>query len=215
MSWIHSFTREYQKNITWLPILRSWFSHWIWNINNKCTCADDLILPTCVHVHPSKKVTQHDFDRLYFFYPGFLFIKLDISGKPVYMPFDWCLICKDYFTGARAGWVNWGQWQKGKVEKLIGLYGKCMLCQVLGFPFVSVCTRTHCPFIAPNSSETFLFDIAPNLFILHTPQWNNPNKHGINRKANKQAFQKYLTWWIKIQDKRNIIDQNRVDCRIT
>ena len=34
-------------------------------------------------------------------------------------------------------------------------YGKCMLCQVLGFPFVSVCTRTHCPFIAPKSSDTF------------------------------------------------------------
>ena len=39
-------------------------------------------------VHPSKKVTQHDFDRLYFFYPGVLFIKLDIPGKPVYLPFD-------------------------------------------------------------------------------------------------------------------------------
>ena len=41
-------------------------------------------------IHPSKKVTQHDFDRLYFFYPGFLFIKFDIPRKPVYMyvPFD-------------------------------------------------------------------------------------------------------------------------------
>ena len=37
---------------------------------------------------PFKKVTQHDFDRLYFFYPGFVFIKLDIPGKPVYLPFD-------------------------------------------------------------------------------------------------------------------------------
>ena len=36
---------------------------------------------------PFKKVTQHDFDRLYFFYPGFLFIKLHIK-KPVYLPFD-------------------------------------------------------------------------------------------------------------------------------
>ena len=24
--------------------------------------------------------------------------------------------------------------------------------------------------------QLFLFDIAPNLLILHTPQWNNPNK---------------------------------------
>ena len=37
---------------------------------------------------PFQKVTQHDFDRLYFFYHGFLFIKFDISRKPVYLPFD-------------------------------------------------------------------------------------------------------------------------------
>ena len=30
---------------------------------------------------PFKKVTQHDFDWLYFFYPGFLFIKLRYSWK--------------------------------------------------------------------------------------------------------------------------------------
>ena len=29
-----------------------------------------------------------------------------------------------------------------------------MLCQVMGFPFVSACTRPHCPFIAPKSSES-------------------------------------------------------------
>ena len=45
------------------------------------------------NIHPSKKVTQHDFDRLYFFYPGFLFIRFDIRRKPVYLPFEWCLIC--------------------------------------------------------------------------------------------------------------------------
>ena len=89
-------------------------------------------------------VTQHDFDRLYFFYPGFIFIKLDIPGNLVYLPFDWCLICSDCFTKACVGWVNWGQCQKGRVAKLIGFYGKWVLCQVLCFPFVSVCTRTHC-----------------------------------------------------------------------
>ena len=36
---------------------------------------------------PQKKVTQHDFDRLYFDYLGFLFIKLDILRKLVYLPF--------------------------------------------------------------------------------------------------------------------------------
>ena len=40
-----------------------------------------------------KKVTQHDFDRLYFYYLGILFIKLDIPRKLVYLPFHWCPIC--------------------------------------------------------------------------------------------------------------------------
>ena len=39
------------------------------------------------HIHSSKKVTQHDFDRLYFYYLGFVFIKLDIPRKLVYLPF--------------------------------------------------------------------------------------------------------------------------------
>ena len=90
-----------------------------------------------------KKVTQHDFDRLYLFYPGFVFIKLDIPGKPVYLPFDWCLICSDCFTEACVGWVNWGQWQKGRVAKFIGFYGKCVLCLVSCFSFVSACTHTR------------------------------------------------------------------------
>ena len=38
-------------------------------------------------LHSSKKVTQHDFDRLYFYYLGFLFIKLDIPRKLDYLPF--------------------------------------------------------------------------------------------------------------------------------
>ena len=41
----------------------------------------------CEDLHPSKKVTQHNFDRLYLFYPGFLFIKFAIPRKPVYLPF--------------------------------------------------------------------------------------------------------------------------------
>ena len=98
-------------------------------------------------MHPSKKVTQHDFNRLYLFCPlcpGFVFVKLDIPGKPVYLPFDWCLICSDCFTEACVGWVNWGQWQEGRVANLIGFYGKCVLCLVLCFPFVSACTHTRC-----------------------------------------------------------------------
>ena len=41
----------------------------------------------CQKLHSSKKVTQHNFDQLYFYYLGFLFIKLDIPRKLVYLPF--------------------------------------------------------------------------------------------------------------------------------
>ena len=49
-----------------------------------------------------------------------------------------------------------GNIKKGKVAKLIGLYGKCMLCHVLCFPFVSVCTaRVPTAYsLVPKSSET-------------------------------------------------------------
>ena len=39
-------------------------------------------------VHSSKRVTQHDFDRLYFCYPGFLFPKLDIPKKLICLSID-------------------------------------------------------------------------------------------------------------------------------
>ena len=41
----------------------------------------------CALSTPFKKVKQQEFDRLYFFHPGFVFIKLAIPGKPVYLPF--------------------------------------------------------------------------------------------------------------------------------
>ena len=101
-----------------------------------------------------------------------------------------------------------GLCQKGKVAKLIGMYGKGMLCQVLGFPFVNARVPTaHSlrwnPLII---LENFG---AVNLLTLHAPSETILQiRH--HRKANKHAFQGYLTWWIKIQDKRNIIDQSRV-----
>ena len=36
--------------------------------------------------------------------------------------------------------------------------------------------------------QVLIFGIALNLLTLHAPQWDNPNKYGINGKANKQAF---------------------------
>ena len=43
-------------------------------------------------------------------------------------------------------------------------------CQVLCFIFVNVCTRTHCPFIVPKSSETIHyaeFQIVVQLLNIH------------------------------------------------
>ena len=123
-------------------VTKKQISEWLILIFISTSCIP--YLPTHTYIHPSKKVTQHDFDRLYLFYPGFVFIKLDIPGKPVYLPFEWCLICSDCFTDACVGWVNWGQWQRGRVAKLIGFYGKCVLCLVSCFLFVSACTHTRC-----------------------------------------------------------------------
>ena len=36
--------------------------------------------------------------------------------------------------------------------------------------------------------QVLIFGIALILLTLHVPQWDNPNKYGINGKANKQAF---------------------------
>ena len=77
-----------------------------------------------------------------------------------------------------------------------------MLCHVLCFHFVSVCTRTHCPFIVPKSSETkdsaefqivvqfwsiYFFDIASiNIITLRTFLPGNHKNHvPIERKINR------------------------------
>ena len=41
---------------------------------NRFVTSAELKHAIMILLHPSKKVTQHDFDRLYFFYPGFLSI---------------------------------------------------------------------------------------------------------------------------------------------
>ena len=70
------------------------------------------------YLHPSKKVTQHDFNRLYQFVYGFVFIMLGIICKLGYLSFHWYLICHDCFAGTCAGRLNWVQCQKINVAKL-------------------------------------------------------------------------------------------------
>ena len=71
----------------------------------------DLLLnytQCCVYnIHSSKKVTQHDFDRLYFYYLGFLFIKLDIPRKLAFPLMPYLL-----------GLFHWGAWRVSKLRAI-------------------------------------------------------------------------------------------------
>ena len=108
-------------------------------------------------IHPSKTVTQQEFDRLYFFYLGFVFIKLcrypwkacvfAFRLMPNLLGFHWG-VCKVSKLGAMS------KRKSCKIDRIVHGKCDCATCHVLCFPFVSVCTRTHCPFIVPKSSET-------------------------------------------------------------
>ena len=50
---------------------------------------------------------QNDFNGLYIFLYGVIFIVLDITGKPRYLSFHWYLIWHDCFAETCARWVNW------------------------------------------------------------------------------------------------------------
>ena len=114
-------------------------------------------LRATLYIHPSKKVTQHDFDRLYFFFPGFVFLTLDIPGSPVYLPFDWCLICSDCFTEACVGWVNWGAMSKRKSCKIDRILWemRAMSCFVL---FLFTRARPHCSRCCAKFSTCEIYD---------------------------------------------------------
>ena len=79
---------------------------------------DNMHFKDTIHLHPSKKVTQHDFDRLYQSVYGFIFIMLGIIWKLDYLSFHWSFICHDCFAGTCAGRLNWVQCQKINVSKL-------------------------------------------------------------------------------------------------
>ena len=172
------------------------------------------------YLHPSKKVNA---TRLW----SIIFLLSWVFIHQVRYPWKaWQCLFAFRFMPYLLGLFHWGACRvsklgamsKGKVAKLIGLYGKCMLCQVLSFPFGS-CMHAyplpiHCAEILRNCwrilaqwmgsgytcihsqkespkldihvacishtirsiLQLFLYDIAPNILTLHTPQWNNPNK---------------------------------------
>ena len=100
----------------------------------------DIYITSDVNYTIKKKCTQHEFDRLYFFYPGFAFIKLHIPGKPVLITFRLKPYSVGLFHWGCVGCVNLGQCQKGKVAKLIGLYGKmpAMSCFVISSNIITL-----------------------------------------------------------------------------
>ena len=136
-------------------------------------------------------------DLIDLFYPGFVFIRLDIPGKPVYLPFDW-------FGG------------NGKKEELqnwsdsMGNACYVLFCAFLLWAHALIPTAPgpiHCTEILRNKTscwisnsdailEHLFFDIASNIVTLHTFLTYNHNKWSINGMTNSQAFKWYLTWWI-------------------
>ena len=91
--WWQWLSRWVRWNMWW--VLRYMLLKLVWCLSENAALIKQLMK---IHsnppiLHSSKKVTQHDFDRLYFYYLAFLFIKLDIPRKLDYLPFHWCPIC--------------------------------------------------------------------------------------------------------------------------
>ena len=85
---------------------------------------------------------QHDFDRLYFCYSGFLFSKLDIPRKPVYFAFRLMPYLLGLFHWGACRVSKLGATSKNKSCKIDRIVWEMhAICEVLRFPFVTECTR--------------------------------------------------------------------------
>ena len=121
--------------------------------------VDDVIASLfhiCFFLYTLQKVTQHDFDRLYLFNQRFIFVILDITGKPVYSPFDCCLICYDYFTGACVGEYIGGK-VKMQIFKIVRIGMKMLVFSSFVFRFcehnASVSHAVHSEYDQDNSKD--------------------------------------------------------------
>ena len=104
-----------------------------------------------------------------------------------------------------------GEMSKRNVAKLIGLYGKCTLCHVLCFPFVSACMGTQLPilytkilrnktlcWISNNGAIWNIYFLTLHLIkslCARSCQTIVTNNESIERKINRLS-KWYLTWWI-------------------
>ena len=89
-----------------------------------------LLHDVSIIIYTLQKVMQHDFNQVYFFYPGFLFIKIDMYGKHVYLP---NLLGLFYWGACRVSKLGATSNMKGLYAELIRLNGKCALYQVSAF----------------------------------------------------------------------------------
>ena len=134
-------------------------------------------------LHPSKKVTQHNFDRLYFIYPGFLFIKLNISGK-LYafqlMPYLLGLFCWGTCRVSKFGGnikkerlQNWSDWMGNACYTCIKFWA--FLCECMhAYPRPIHCTES---FKSLGGLRLF-WDLGRGLKV---KRYENPYHYIVNR----------------------------------
>ena len=143
---------------------------WLNLINWSCDIQEKAKIVK-IYVHPSKKVTQHDFDQLYFFDPGFLFLKFDIPRKPD------CLFAfrlMPYLLGL----FHWGACRMSK----LGVKSKrksCKIDQIVWemhvMPSFWLYARIYCPFIVPKSSAHWMGSGYPRVHSV--TKWKRKTSH--------------------------------------
>ena len=136
-----------------------------------------------------QRVTQHGFDCFWlnFFnnHDGFIFVALD-TGKNVYLPFHWCLICHDCYAGECVGSIHFrGQCQKWKAAKFDGVVRRwyfmfCawpVMCSNLSYRN-SAETKHHAEFrILVQVCNIWFWHCRQFTHPCCTIQWNNPNNN--------------------------------------
>ena len=138
---------------------------------------------------------DHNFNRWYQFVYETIFIVLGIIWKPIYFYFYWYTICYDCLSGTCAKWLYLTQCKKINAPKLnhylkfsmmfcfggfwYNEWARAQWVRVYNIRSQKESTKHDIACISHRIRsilQLFLFEIAPNVLILHTPQWNNPNK---------------------------------------
>ena len=139
---------------------------------------------------------DHNFNRWYQFVYEIIFIVLGIIWKPIYFSLNWYVITYLLWLSVRnvRKVIILHAMSKNKCSKIASLFEiqhdvlfRRISVQWMGPGAVGTRAYAHkrngmkhdiarISHRIRSILQLFLFDIAPNLLILHTPQWNNPNK---------------------------------------